>query len=114
MHKYFTVLWMCNYLYQDNGFGAEHFGAFKMIRTAPASIAIHRSQNITKITRRSFTQNGSDAYFINSSLVIPVKPCKIYLKNKMYKKIQYFCRLNFPFTNVNTHFINQLSPWLLE
>ena len=63
--------------YHDNGFATEHFGAFRMIQMAPANIAAHSTQNKMKKIQRNRCQNGSFAYFINSSLVIPEKLYKI-------------------------------------
>lgn len=77
-------------MYQTRASGAEHFGALKIIQMAPANITTHNNQKVMKKIQRNRIQNGSLTYFINSSLVIPVKFYKKDSKRKEKQKISKF------------------------
>lgn len=66
-----------------------------MIATAPSNIAIQTAQNKMNKIHLNLTQNGSFAYFINSSFVIPVNV----FVSKRGKKEENFVRF-FSLSNV--------------
>lgn len=78
--------------YQVLGTGAEHFGAITIIAIAPANMPSHKSQNSTNNDQRKRTQNGSFAYFINSSLSMPESAC---LTAPMLILVSPFSEMNF-------------------